>query len=375
MTLSIELVCTDSIFHSRQSVLDNLPEHQRRQPQAAPLQPQPANHAGIQQQGENDPIARALGRFARNAAQPPPPATGQQPQGPRNTGAQGWLPGPAPGVVIQYNIQYQGQPPQPQRQSSQTTPQPVPPFAGFIGPDQNWRPWDPDQRCFNREDARAVDEPPTSASNDEIPVPQSSDTPSTGDAPQTPAEAAAQAALRRFGGQFASSSSSIFPSRPASSSPTTSVGAATWSVPSLIPLDRHHMVPTGGALSAPSTSTNHNLPGPSSPNVPMSNPDRLVPTPNMRCSQNVSNGATDAQLALLDQITREAIDERIRILEGVSHTITACVEDLIRVRSALPLPETMPTALPLSSQDATTRDDRDTYDRLCYGEWNVINQT
>ncbi|KIK82212.1 hypothetical protein PAXRUDRAFT_832347 [Paxillus rubicundulus Ve08.2h10] len=327
----------------RQSVLDNLPEHQRRHPQAAP-QPglrQPA----IQQQAGNDPLLRALGRFARNAAQPPP-ATAQQPQGPRNTGAQGWLPGPAPGVIIQYNIQYQGQPPQRQSPQTSTTPQPVPPFAGFIGPDQNWRPWNPDQRCFNREGAQVINEASTSASNNEVPVSQSSDPPSAGDTPQTPAGAAAQAALRRFGGQFASSPSSTFPSRPASSSTTASVGATTWSVPSLIPLDRHHTVPTGGALSTPSTSSD----------VPTSNPDRLVPMPNMPCSHNVSTGTTDAQLVLLDQITREAIDERIRILEGVSHTITACVEDLIRVRSALPLPETMPTALPQSPQGATTRD-------------------
>ncbi|KAF9245005.1 hypothetical protein BU15DRAFT_85815 [Melanogaster broomeanus] len=318
----------------RQSVLDNPPQGQQRQPQPAPPQPQPGvrqpnlfgiNQAGIQQQGENDdPLARVLGRFARNAAQPPPPATGQQPQVPRNTGAQGWLPGPAPGVLIQYNIQYQGQHPQGQVQSPQTlstTPQPVPPFTGFVGPDRNWRPWDFDQRWFNRQGAPIANDASTSASNNEVP-----ETPtSTRDAPQTPGEAAAQAALRRFGGNSASSSSSTLPSRHTSSI-TTSAGQSTWKVPSLIPLDRHHMVPIVGT-STPVTSVSNSHP--------------LEPAPTTSPTHNDSGGI-DAQLALLDQITREAIDERIRILEGVSNTISCCVEDLVRARSALPLPPTTP---------------------------------
>ncbi|KAF9222617.1 hypothetical protein BS17DRAFT_881014 [Gyrodon lividus] len=367
----------------RQSVLDNLPRGQRRQPQVAPPQLQPGvrqvpnffaiHHAGIQQQGENDHLARALGQFARNAAQPPPPVMGQQPQGTRNTGAHGWLPGPAPGVVIQYNIQYQGQAPQSQVQSPQvssTTPQPLPPFTGFFGPNRDWHPWDLDQRWFHPEGAQAVNEPSMSASNNEASVSQSLGTPaSTRDAPQTPteatpSEAAAQAALRRFGGQFAGSSGSSLPSCRASSVTTsTSHSASTWKIPSLIPLDRDHQPPTRGASSALSMSAGHDLlspsphdvhPYPQAPVTSVTNPHTLVPTPNMLCSHNVSSGrVTDVQLALLDQITREAIDERIRILEGVSNTITGCVEDLVRVRSALPLPVTVCTAPP---QDTTRND-------------------
>lgn len=46
---------------------------------------------------------------------------------------------------------------------------------------------------------------------------------------------------------------------------------------------------------------------------------------------------TDAQLAHLDVLTREAIDERLRVLEGVSSTMYRCVEELTRLRSVLPV--------------------------------------
>ncbi len=46
---------------------------------------------------------------------------------------------------------------------------------------------------------------------------------------------------------------------------------------------------------------------------------------------------TDAQLAHLDVLTREAIDERLRVLEGVSSTMYRCIEELTRLRSVLPV--------------------------------------
>jgi len=45
---------------------------------------------------------------------------------------------------------------------------------------------------------------------------------------------------------------------------------------------------------------------------------------------------SDEQLAALDTLTRDAIDERLRILESVSARATTCVEELLRVRSVLP---------------------------------------
>lgn len=58
----------------------------------------------------------------------------------------------------------------------------------------------------------------------------------------------------------------------------------------------------------------------------------------------------------MDCFTREAIDERLRILENVSVTIDRCVADLVRVRSALPmspntaLPSTGPTPDPIQCE-------------------------
>jgi len=52
----------------------------------------------------------------------------------------------------------------------------------------------------------------------------------------------------------------------------------------------------------------------------------------------------------MDRVTREAIDERLRVLEGVSGAMYRCIEDLVRVRSALPIPTNItPTAPPSRS--------------------------
>lgn len=45
----------------------------------------------------------------------------------------------------------------------------------------------------------------------------------------------------------------------------------------------------------------------------------------------------------MDRVTREAIDERLRVLEGVSGAVFRCIEDLMKVRSSLPA-STTPTA-------------------------------
>jgi len=44
----------------------------------------------------------------------------------------------------------------------------------------------------------------------------------------------------------------------------------------------------------------------------------------------------------MDRVTREAIDERLRVLEGVSGAVFRCIEDLMRVRSSLPAPMNTP---------------------------------
>ncbi|CEL54156.1 E3 ubiquitin-protein ligase synoviolin [Rhizoctonia solani AG-1 IB] len=68
---------------------------------------------------------------------------------------------------------------------------------------------------------------------------------------------------------------------------------------------------------------------------PPSNGPRAPPLP--RHGQ-IPSDVSDTQLRQLDQVTREAIDERLRVLESVQTTVWQCVEELTRLRSSLPDP-------------------------------------
>jgi len=62
---------------------------------------------------------------------------------------------------------------------------------------------------------------------------------------------------------------------------------------------------------------------------------------------------TQEQLERLDTLTREAIDERLRVLENMQGVMWRCAEELIRIRSVLPLrptPTSTPQAGPSTSQ-------------------------
>lgn len=65
---------------------------------------------------------------------------------------------------------------------------------------------------------------------------------------------------------------------------------------------------------------------------------------------------TDDQLALMDRVTREAIDERLRVLEGVSGAVYRCIDDLMRMRSNFPAAAaaTTPVAVPNASTAASS---------------------
>lgn len=286
-----------------------------------------------------------------------PIAPGNQPQAPRNVNdqpppnavAQGWLPGQAPGVVIQYNIQYQG--PLPPRDASQApapaTPQPVPRFPGFTGLDGRWRQWGMDPRWFGGE--------PTGASEQPSAI--------TGDSRLNPRDAAAAAASQRFGHKNTQRSSD---KAPASTNDTPTVGPASvpnvstsdagvssampesdLAIPSFIPLHAHE-IPSQIRTSQGVDPSHTYLWQPLPPSLNGSE----VPTPNLSASVPVDAvqtplhglppNLTDEQLLLMDRITREAIDERLRILEGVSVAVSRCMEDLTRVRSALPLSSNTP---------------------------------
>ena len=45
---------------------------------------------------------------------------------------------------------------------------------------------------------------------------------------------------------------------------------------------------------------------------------------------------TDEQLTRMEQLTREAIDERLRVLGRVDEVVNMCIDELTRMRSVLP---------------------------------------
>ncbi|KAG2140445.1 hypothetical protein BD769DRAFT_1650916 [Suillus cothurnatus] len=299
----------------RRSVLENPAQEQQRAagPQVGAIPGQPINPVAA----GNQPQA------PRNVNNQPPP----------NAAAQGWLPGQAPGVVIQYNIQYQGPPPSrdASQASASATPQPVPRFS--------W--WGMDARWFS----------------DEPSGPSGQSSTITSDLPLNPRDAAAAAASQRSEHKNTRGSNNKAPAvKPASSeAPSVSsldagVPAALpdpdLAIPSFIPLHSHEIPSRIGSLQGVDPSHTHLWQSP-----PSSSNGGIVPTPNP--SASVSVGAvqsglppnlTDEQLMLMDRITREAIDERLRILEGVSVAVSRCVEDLTRVRSALPVSSNTPLA-------------------------------
>jgi E3 ubiquitin-protein ligase synoviolin len=116
-----------------------------------------------------------------------------------------------------------------------------------------------------------------------------------------------------------------------------SAGEAPPSIPSLIPLydlselrasvhsfAAHHSsiaVPPS-QLSSTRTLANNAI-----------NNHASLPTPSL---SDRSSTITGEQLLTLNQLTREAIDERLRVLDGVSGTLSRCIEELTRFRSTLP---------------------------------------
>jgi hypothetical protein len=83
-------------------------------------------------------------------------------------------------------------------------------------------------------------------------------------------------------------------------------------------------------------------PGPRHANAPLPSPPIVYRTAPLRHALParplvaLPPTLTDAQLAHLDVLTREAIDERLRVLETISSTMYRCVEELTRLRSVLP---------------------------------------
>lgn len=313
----------------RRSVLENPTQEQQRAAgaQVGPIPGQPVNFGN-------------------------PVAPGNQPQAPRNVNnqppnavAQGWLPGQAPGVVIQYNIQYQGPPPSRDASQAMATapPQPVPRFPGFAGLDGQWRQWGMDPRWFGDEPSGTSDQPSAI----------------TGDVGLNPRDAAAAAASQRLGHKNTQGSNEpalsngtpavkLTPGEAPNVSPSDVVSTMRNShlaIPSLIPLCAHE-IPSRGGVGPSHTHSWQPLPSSSNGDMmPTSNGSASVSVDTVQTAlRGLPPNLTEEQLILMDQITREAIDERLRILEGVSVAVNRCVEDLTRVRSALPVSSNTPSA-------------------------------
>ncbi|KAF7321441.1 RING-type domain-containing protein [Mycena kentingensis (nom. inval.)] len=254
------------------------------------------------------------------------------------------------GFVIEYHIQYQAQqqqqqqPPPPNNQPPNNQPpnnqplQPVPQFRGFPGPAGAWQPWpnaqDAAQPAAPTNEATETTSPqptPTVAVGPEptstIPDPQ----PTTAAAP-SPREAAALAALRRFNGsQGATRPNEETPAPRTVPSPSLEIPAPSSSTPPAVAGNLPTLIPLHSSFArSPLGPQTRIRPRGYSPRGPI---PQLPPT------------LTEEQLATMDSLTREAIDERLRVLEGVSGAVHRCIDDLMRMRSVLParMPQEQPT--------------------------------
>ncbi|KIK68826.1 hypothetical protein GYMLUDRAFT_34817, partial [Collybiopsis luxurians FD-317 M1] len=315
----------------RRTVLDNDPIQRPAGPDrnnaGAPAPPQ----AGLGQaqnmpdaQNFNIPANNALGlmgRFFGVQGQPVRPVNAGQAPNFHNAAPQGG------GVVIQYNIHYPVPPADGQQQQQQQQPerfeqqqpeplQPAPQFRGFHGPGQVWHSWPQEAAPVNEahpgSTAESSTEAPTGieSQNSEI----------------DPRKAAARAAARRM--NIADNSFESEPSRPLQSE-----NSQRFATPALIPLFESDFQAVG--------LTSSSSPGPSDNGYAF---DALRIARNRFDSESSSRvpispivaSMTDEQLAVMEQTTREAIDERLKVLEGVSTAVYRCIDDLMRMRSALP---------------------------------------
>ncbi|CAA7259248.1 unnamed protein product [Cyclocybe aegerita] len=304
--------------------------------------------------------------------------------------------GQQPGIVINYQVQYQF--PRQQNEANVQTAQqpqqraPVPPYNGFPGPGGVWQEWPAQGDLPNGvpdlvEGGPAVQAGTTSKEGGASPAADASTTSSSSQASETsaesrdgdlsPREAAARAALSRFTTnkpvttqlEDSSSSQTQEPGTSTSSSATSAIPDAVSKsinhIPKLIPLldfqtpgsiPRPH-VPRQGPIEVNGRPSSTPFAQPARPVAPQnrfahySSNTAVLPTPSSSVpSFQLPPTLTDEQLATLDTLTRESIDERLRILEGVSSTVYRCIDELMRLRSALP-----PTNLPTGTSSSTTR--------------------
>ena len=299
----------------------------------------------------NNPMGNPLGLLGRFFAPPGQPAQAINP--PPNVPARAvqnqGTHGQHNPVVIEYRIQYQTPTPgfasveqNNNAQSPPATLQPIRPLDGFVGPNGAWQRWPGNRDNIENSnaiplnasipDAETREEPPTAVALLEEQIEGTGPTDS-----EDPRAAAAIAALRRSGGKPPSlielPSNGEDHSARETHVENSSTSAAPSQAPRWIPLFDLSMTRSHTSASILAPETFHTQPSSTiGQNTSLSQSPQQI---------------TDAQLALLDNLTREAIDERLRILESVSGIVDQCVENLLKVRSALPVTE----ALNGSSQD------------------------
>lgn len=319
--------------------------------------------------------------------------------------------GHAPGIVINYQVQYQFPRPNNDNNGAPQQRLPVPTYAGFPGPGGVWQPWPaegpaPVVPTPGNAEGSAAAQPQvnpeviqqSTSSTSAVPsslttttVSTSSDLPGSPEQAEAPSarEAAAKAALSRFNSNRneASASKVVTATPTTTSNPSSSTSANPTStsessssthadpasnpepprppentsrnkhIPTLIPLFdfRQGVAPRVAAEQSNGNAMNSTLPHYTRPasRVPMPSRSAQNSTPNLpmpnifghqqqagffniSASQLLPPTLTDEQLAALDAVTRESIDERLRILEGVSASVYRCIDDLMRLRSALP---------------------------------------
>ncbi|KAF7362055.1 RING-type domain-containing protein [Mycena venus] len=370
----------------RRNVLEDTPRPAgvAPQPQIPGAAPQVPNAGGNQNPFANNPLGLVGRLFAPpgQPGQPGQPAAGQ----PQNNNLAPNPPNNGAGqpIVIEYHFQYQVP-----RQQGQPPLQPAPQFQGFPGPNGVWQPWPHAGQGLPNDLPPPAPAPeatiqPVREVRPEAPAPTPTTEPS---APQTGSdarEAAALAALRRHNSgrpadsqtQTATSAATPSPSQPAESAPQPSASGSRptssaapnrrLDVPQLIPMYDYTTAfgpnpnmpspfapQTRPPMTGARTSSSQTLPPTTHSGNFRARPSTRGPPPDHRYQQRpplsqLPPTLTDEQLALMDTVTREAIDERLRVLEGVSGAVYRCIDDLMRMRSALPIstPATGPVAGP-----------------------------
>ena len=374
--MSYHVISCYSYFRSRRNVLDNAnpatpavggpPGPAAGARQANPVLPAEGQNA----QGFFGFINRFFGHpaRARNAGQ------GRQVlQGHNN--AQGQAMGQPPGIFINYQVQYQF-PRHQLGQQAQQPPQPlhpIPLFPGFPGPGGVWQPWPAAEAPADLAQAEA---PAPRALNNPSPTPtvphesqnstastsssasssSPSDTPPSETSLPTPYKEEGSLRARDAGGSQMESTHIRSTSSANSSQSESSSRSAQVDPPHLIPVYDYRPPPSPLVTpiqreTASSVRPSNRFPAPRRVHD-FSSHSSVSPLPAQQqrssASPQLSPNLTDEQLANLDRLTRESIDERLRILEGVSGAVYRCIDDLMRLRSAIP-PTTTDTVPPETS--------------------------